>query len=258
MNIFSNSHFFRIIKHRNTRRILYALLIFNIAIASGVIGYVLIEDMTHLEALYMTIITISTVGFGEVEPLTALGKKFTIFLIVFNIGAFTYALSVLSSFILEGDLKELFTKSKIEMNIEELKNHVIVCGYGRLGRIVCEDLEESGQSVLIVERDPEIASDLIEKGKLVFIGDATEDETITKIGIERASTLITTLHSDANNVFIALATREISSTINIISRASEEANISKMKLAGADNVIIPEDIGGSYIASLVTNGSVKM
>jgi len=258
MGKISNTHFFRIIIHRSTRRILYALLIFVIAISSGVIGYEIIEGMTHLEALYMTVITISTVGFGEVEPLTELGKKFTIFLIIFNIGAFTYALSVLSSFILEGDLKAIFNESKIKMNIKELKNHVIVCGYGRLGKTVCEDLEENGKSVLIVERDSEIAEELIEKGKLVYVGNATDDLTIKKIGIDKASTLITTLHSDAENVFIALATREISPTINIISRASEEANISKMKLAGANNVIIPEDIGGSYIASLVTNGSVKI
>ncbi|MEZ5006639.1 MAG: potassium channel family protein [Chitinophagales bacterium] len=246
-----NNHFFRIVKHRFTQRFLIAALIFIIAIASGIIGYIFIEGYTLTEAFYMTIITISTVGYGEIRPLSAAGKTFTSFLIIFNIGAVAYAISVVSSFIIEGDFKTLFKETQMEKVIENLKDHVIICGYGRLGKVVCADIAKSGKSILIVEKDDELIEELKSKGILYFQGDATQDETIKKIGIERADTIITTLHSDAANVFIVLAARELNNTAKIISRASEEANVSKLKRAGANNIIIPEDIGGAYMAAIV-------
>ncbi len=248
---FSDNQFSRIMQHRFTQRFLTAILVFLTAITSGIIGYMIIEGYTLLEAFYMTMLTISTVGFNEVRPLTEKGRLFTSFLIVFNIGAAAYAISVLNSFIIEGDFKTLFKETQMEKTIANLKGHIIVCGYGRLGKVVCSDLEKSGKKVLIVEKSEEIIEELKDKDKLYYAGDATIDETIRKIGIERADIVITTVHSDASNVYIVLAARELNSEIKIISRASEEANVSKLKRAGADKVIIPEDIGGAYVAALV-------
>lgn len=243
-----------IITHRFTLRFLFAIFIFCVAIASGVIGFMWIEDYDLGEAFYMTMLTISTVGFNEVKPLSPDGRLFTSILIIFNIGAVAYAIGVVSSFILEGDFKVLFNETKMENTIQSLENHIIVCGYGRLARVICENMQPSGKPILIVESNEEIIEELKEKDKLFYQGDATEDETLQNIGIEKAATIITTFHSDAANVFVTLAARERNKSATIISRASEEANISKLKLAGATDVVIPENIGGTHIARIV-NGN---
>ena len=234
------------------QRLLFAVLFFAIAILSGIIGFIILEGYSLSEAFYMTIITISTVGYGEVRPLSHEGRLFTSLLILFNIGALAYAVSVISAFIFEGDLKAVIKENQMEQDLKKLKNHVVVCGYGRLGRSICRDLEAEGSQILIVEKDEKILEELASKEMLFLSGDAAEDETILKMRIEHATIIVTTFHSDASNIFVALAARELNPNLNIISRASAEANVSKLKLAGADHIIIPEDLTGSYIASLVS------
>jgi voltage-gated potassium channel len=233
-------------------RLFFAILFFGIAICSGIIGFMTIEGFTANEAFYMTMITISTVGYGEVHQLSERGRIFTSLLIIFNIGALTYSVSAISAFVFEGDLKSILKENQMERELASLKDHVIVCGYGRLGRIVSKDLEDAGRQVLLVERDEKLIEELELKKKLYIEGDADEDETVLKMKVDLATTLITTFHSDASNIFVVLAARELNPSIKIISRASTEANVSKLKLAGADHIIIPEDISGSYIASLVS------
>lgn len=233
-------------------RLAYAALFFLIALTIGVVGFIIIEDYTFNEALYMTVITFSTVGYGEVHPLSDAGRDFTVLLIVLNLGVFTYVVSVLSTFVIEGDFRSVFKRNKMLQQIGKLKDHVIICGYGRLGKVVADDLIESGRKVLIVEQNPSVIDRLKDKDMLHLVGDATEEENILAMGIKKASTLITTFHTDATNTFVVLAARELNRDIEIISRSSKEANISKLKLAGANHVIIPEDIGGSYIASIVS------
>ena len=249
-----DNHFFTLLKHKFALRFFFAIFIFLLAIATGIVGYMIIEDYTLNEAFYMAMITISTVGYGEVKPLSPDGRIFTSFLIIFNIGALAYIISVISSFIIEGDFKILFKEIKMEQDIKKLNRHVIVCGYGRLGRIICKDLEKTGCEILIVEYNEKVLKEVEQKGFLFYKGDATEDDTIINLGIDRAETLISTFHSDASNVYVVLAAREINPSLKIISRASEGPNLSKLKLAGANHVIIPEDLGGSYIAALV-NGN---
>jgi voltage-gated potassium channel len=187
-----------------------------------------------------------------VRPLSEAGKLFTSLLIILNIGVLTYTVSVISAFVFEGDLKTLLKENQMETELQNLSGHVIVCGYGRLGKILSEDLEKEGKKVLIVERDEKIIEELEENQKLYLHGDADEDNTVLKMNVAKATNLITTFHSDASNIFVVLAARELNPNIRIISRASTEANVSKLKLAGANHIIIPEDIGGSYIASLVS------
>ena len=247
-----DSHFTDLLRHKFIQRFLYAILFFSMAMGAGIGGFMLIEGFSLIDAFYMTIITISTVGFQEVHDLSENGRIFTGFLILFNIGALTYSVGVVSAFIFEWDLKSVLKENQMKRELEKLDAHVVVCGYGRLGRIVCKDLEEHGRKVLIVERSDKITVELDNEGKTYLIGDATEDSTIVKMRIGQATTIITTFHSDAANIFVVLAAREINRELKIISRASTEANVSKLKLAGADHIIIPEDIGGSYIASLVS------
>lgn len=249
---FARDRIFGIVRHKFMQRLFFAIVFFGIAICSGIIGLMIIEDYTINEAFYMTVITISTVGFNEVRPLSPAGRVFISILILFNIGAFTYAVSVISAFIFEWDLKGVIKENKMERELKNLEGHIIVCGYGRLGRIVCKDLESEGRSILVVEKQERLVEELREKGMLYIDGDAEEDETVLKMKVENASTIITTFHSDASNIYVVLAARELNKEIKIISRASESANVSKLKLAGADHIIIPEDIGGSYIASIVS------
>ena len=239
------------------KRVWYAILIFLIVLVSGIVGFMLIEGYSFINALFMTVITISTVGYGEVEPLSQQGKLFSIALIIFNIGVFAYAVSVITSFIIDGDFKELIKLRKMNKGIQQLNNHVIVCGFGRLGKALCKDLHEARKPFLVVEQDHDKISNLKTKGYLYYEGDATKDKTITSLGIERAETLVTTIPSDPDNVFIVLSAKEINKNINIISRASYETNISKLKLAGANHIIMPEHISGAYIAAMV-NGDEKI
>ena len=205
----------------------------------------------------MTIITISTVGFGEIKPLSASGRMFTDILIILSMTTYAYAISVITGYIINGELNQYFKNYKVNNKISKLENHVIVCGYGRNGKEACETLRRNGIDYLTVERNLNIVSNLREGQSVLFIeGDSTNDDTLKAAGIERAKALITTLPADADNVFVVLTAREMNPKLKIISRASEDASEAKLKRAGADNVIMPDKIGGSHMASLVTKPDV--
>ena len=222
------------------------------AITIGVIGFVIIENYTFVEAFYMTIITITTVGFLEVHPLSDSGRIFTSFLSVINIGIFFYGVTTIVGFIVEGEFRNFFKHYNVTKKIETIKNHVIVCGYGRNGKQVCEELKDDKKSFILIESNTEALEEFKVNEENLFIeGNATEDEVLITAGIERAKALITTLPEDPDNVYVVLTARELNPNIAIISRASNESSISKLKRAGANNVIMPEKIGGAHMASLV-------
>ncbi len=239
-------------KNVYARRLKIALLIFAIAISTGVVGYMSIEQHNFREALYMTIITLSTVGFGEVEPLSVKGQYFTIGLIVFNIAAFTYAIGVITAFFLDGEFNKFYKFNKMHNKIQNLSNHVIVCGFGRLGRSICKELKSSKIDFLVVEKNPDKIEMLKELGYLYRQGDATEDSIYQQLQISKAKALVTTVSIDSTNVFVTLATRELNKDITIISRVKDSANESKLRLAGANHTILPEEIGGKHMATLIT------
>ena len=234
------------------QRLKIALLIFALAISTGVVGFMALEHYSLREALYMTIITLSTVGFHEVRPLSIEGQYFTIGLIVFNIAAFAYAISLLSSFFLDGEFKKLYKLNKMNRNIQNLSGHVIVCGFGRLGRSICKELKANHIDFLVVEKDAEKIELLQELDYLYLEGDATEDAIYKKLNISKARALVTTLSLDSSNVFVTLATRELNKDISIIARIKDTANESKLRLAGANHTILPEEIGGKHMATLIS------
>lgn len=225
-------------------------------IAIGTIGYMILSDYSFVDALYMTVITVTTVGFGEVKPFTTQEKVFTIFLILTSITVFGYALSTFSEYVVSGKLFEYFKHKRVEKEIAKLQNHTIICGFGRNGNQASIKLSNYNKQFVVVEREREIIDELEGQGCHCIQGDATLDETLLNAGILNAENLITALPSDADNLFVVLSARQLNKAIKIISRASNESSYKKLKIAGADNVIMPDKIGGDHMASLVTTPDV--
>ena len=222
----------------------------------GILGFHWIEGYQFVDAFYMTVITVSTVGLSMGEPLSQEGRLFTSFLIIFSISLYAYAISILTSYFIDGELKLFLKKYKVEKQINKLSGHTIICGYGRNGKEAVRKLQAHKKKFVVIESNPLRVAKLKETGLLFVEGDATFDTVIQKANIKHAQALITTLPNDADNVFIVLSAREQNSDLTIISRASEQKSDSKLKKAGADNVIMPDKVGGSHMASLVITPDV--
>ncbi|MBK7637324.1 MAG: potassium channel protein [Saprospiraceae bacterium] len=225
-------------------------LIFLIILA-GTLSYHYVFDFSWLNAFYMTVITIGTVGFGEVEPLSDEGRMFTAFLILIGIFIFAYAFSILSAYLVSLNINLSFNKKKMESKIDLLNGHTIICGYGRNGKQAASKLKSFKKKLVIIEQKEEAIKDIQENDFLYIEGNATDDETLIKAGVHRALNLITCLPQDADNLFIVLTAKQLNNNITIVSRASEESSIKKLRIAGADNIIMPDKIGGDHMASLI-------
>ncbi|MDO8885397.1 potassium channel protein [Candidatus Oleimmundimicrobium sp.] len=232
-------------------RLRLALIIFFIVLISGVFGYSSIEGWSLFDALYMTIITISTVGFREVAPLSAAGKIFTLCLIVGGVGTGIYALGATIEFLVEGHLKGIVGEKRMKKKIESLKNHYIVCGYGRVGSQVVKEFKKTKIPFVVVENNPEAIFELDEENLLFVEGDATNDKVLELAGIAKAKGLIAAVDTDADNVFVSLSARALNPNIFIVARANFEESEEKLKKAGANRVISPAIIGGRRMAALV-------
>ncbi len=232
-------------------RIYIALILLLGLITIGILGFRFMAHYSWVDAIYMTVITITTVGFGEVHPLDDFSKIFTIFLILTSVVIVGYAISVITEYILSRNNIEELKQKKMQKKIDSLSSHIIICGYGRNGKQAASKLLAYKRPFVIIERDKEII-DKFKSELFPFVyGNANEDEVLLQAGIDRASTLISALPSDADNLFVVLSARQINASMRIISRASEEATYHKLKLAGANNVILPDKIGGDHMASLV-------
>lgn len=223
----------------------------------GVTGFRLIEGYSLNEAIYMTVITVSTVGFSEVRPLSPEGRMFTAFLIIFSFSTFVYAITSISNYILNGEYKAYFKDLRINKKVNKIDNHTIICGYGRNGKQAAVELKAHHRKYVIIEQNKELIEDLREQHDLPFIeGDATYEKYLEKAGIATAKALITTLPKDADNLFVVLTAREMNPNLLIISRASNDNSDKKLRRAGANNVIMPDKIGGAHMASLVIKPDV--
>jgi len=251
--IFSKQQSFGIVRKSLSKLyITFGLLVASTLI--GVLGFTFIEDYTPLEAFFMTVITLSTVGFEEVHPLSNAGMIFTGFYIVFNLVIFAYVISSITAYLFEGELNKVFRFYMTTRELKKLNNHVIVCGFGRNGRKACEELLTDGKEFIVIDQNPDVYDSLTKTNKDIKIlrGDATADDVLIHAGLERASTLITTLPSDADNVFISLTVRVLNPAVTIIARASNENSVSKLYRSGATHVIMPDNLGGLYMARLIT------
>ncbi len=233
------------------------LLILLIVWVIGTIGYMLIEHYTLLDAFYMTVITVSTVGYSEIAPLSDNGKLYTAFLIITSFGTFAYAISSITKFVIDGELNEFFKNRKLNSRIEKLTDHVIICGYGRNGRQAAQVLKKHHKRFVVIDNNLELISNLNHQfSDLVIHGNSTSDNILIKAGILKAKAIIVTLPVDSDNLFIVLTARNLNKKIKIIARASEDSSDKKLKIAGADNVIMPDKVGGAHMASLVMKPDV--
>jgi voltage-gated potassium channel len=217
----------------------------------GTAGFMLIESYNFLEALYMTVITVASVGFQEVHPLSETGRMFTIFLILVNLGLFTYFITLLSRYFFDLEFIKKYKQIKMENSIQKLQGHVIICGFGRNGKESAQVLHDNKIPFVILEEKNELDTDLDFEVKYFMKGDATKDETLVEAGINNARAIIITLPVDADNLFVVLTAKQLNPNVTIISRASSDSSIKKLKIAGADNVIMPDKIGGAHMATLV-------
>jgi len=241
---------------------IFSRVFFSLALLLGIVlvgsfGYVYFEKYTFLEAFFMTIITISTVGYQEIRPLSDSGMIFTSVLILTSIGTFTYTISAITTYFVAGEYKDKFKAAKLEKKISSMQGHVIVCGFGRVGDMAVRELLEHNRKVVIVEANDDKIDILNENPHLIYIkGNATIDDNLVKAGIQNAASIITTLPDDADNLYVVLTARELNPELTIISRASKTASVKKLRIAGADNVIMPDKVGGAHMASLVTTPDV--
>ncbi|TXC81635.1 potassium channel family protein [Luteibaculum oceani] len=235
-------------------RLFYSLSLLAGVFIIGTLGYRIIEGYDWLDAFYMTLITVSTVGYGEVAPLTVAGKVFTSFIILICFGTFAYAISSITSYLVNGEYKRYTRLIKKQRMIEKLDNHIIVCGYGRVGRQVVTELKQNKERFVVVETKQEIFNlNDVRGGIIPVYGDATKDEILKEAGIEKAKAVITTLPNDADNLYVVLSARELNPKVKIIARASRFPSVKKMRVAGASNVIMPDSLGGAHMALLVLN-----
>ncbi len=237
---------------KGIRRLRSAVYLVMISLAIGTVGFVVIDNYPLLDAWYMSVITLATVGFGEIHPLSNAGRLFTSFLILFNVSLFAYAISSITSLFAEGGFTQLLSDFRMDQRITALSGHTIVCGFGRHANEVAEELVKQGIPFVIVENNPDKIEYIREETSHLFCeGDATQDGVLEEAGILRAAALVVTLPSDSDNLFIVLSARQTNPALRIISRANNEADERKIRRAGADHTVVPERIGGFYMATLV-------
>jgi voltage-gated potassium channel len=238
------------------RRLLTTLALITLLTVVGTCGYMLIEHMRFEDALFMTVITITTVGYGEVKPLDTAGSVFTIMLILTGVGTAYYVLAAVTEVVVGGQLRELLGKSAMARKIRQLRGHVIVCGYGRFGRVVVDELRRHRTTVVVIETDPEKESILIQTGELYVLGSALDESTLEQAGIALASEIVIATASDPDNVFIALSAKSKNPQIRIHARAESEIGLKHLELAGVDQAISSYHWSAMRIANAIARPSV--
>jgi len=234
-------------------KIIIALVLLLIVFSTGVVGFKLIMNLGWIDAFYMTAITITTVGYREVVLPSNEAKIFITILILSSVVILGFVVSVVTEYFISfSSLNDLRKKRKLK-KINNMENHTIVCGYGRNGQQAAIKLMEFHKDFLVIDKDQEVLEQSGLKPEQYLVGNANDDEVLMTAGIEKAENLITALPNDANNLFIVLSARQLNNKLRIISRASEETSYKKLKLAGADNVILPDKIGGQHMASLIVS-----
>jgi len=244
------------INTRHPLRKWFLLLV--LVLAFGVTGYVIIEGYSFFDALYMAVITIATIGYHEVRPLSDTGRAFNVVFIITSFITLTYVLARITQSIANGELTYYFNKKRLMQELEKMENHVIICGYGRNGQQAAKTLKAHKINYVIIEKNEEtMRYHKQNDSSLVYIaGDATEDSFLLKAGIEKAVAVLVSLPEDADNVFIVLSARSLNPNVQIISRASHQSATAKMYKAGANNVVMPDMIGGTHMATLVSKPDV--
>jgi voltage-gated potassium channel len=238
------------------RRLLNIALIFGMIITLGGVGYILIEGWSWVDAFYMAIITVTTVGFAEVHPLTAAGRLFTSVLIILGVAGITYTFTALTNYMIAGELGDVLEEFKMKRQIKGLEGHYIVCGFGRVGQQVCAQLQQERQIFVVIDVNVQAVQKATEQGYLVIEGDAGDDDVLDVAGVQRARGLVAALASDASNLFVVLSSRALNRDLSIVARADTEDATSKLLRAGANRVVSPYSLGGRLIAQTLVRPDV--
>ncbi|MGA7828345.1 MAG: NAD-binding protein [Geobacteraceae bacterium] len=238
------------------RHLKVSIIVLGLLISIGILGYMGIEGWDFLDSLYMTVITLATVGFKEVHTLSDPGKIFTILLIILGVSVLGYIVGSLAQIMFEGQFQRIFGRKKVEKKIEALHDHYIVCGFGRMGALICREFSAKPLPFVVVEKNNEVLAKLEEEDYLYLRGDATDDETLLKAGIKRAKGLVSVVASDTENVYITLSARGLNTDLFILARSGDEGSDLKLKRAGASKVISPYLIGGNRMAQAILRPNV--
>lgn len=244
------------IKDKVYLKILGIVLFLGVVVFLGSLGYYFLEDYTPLDAVYMTVITLTTTGFQEVVPLSTNGKIFTMGLLLIGMGIVTYSISSMASFIFSIDFS-IRRREKMEKSIRKFKNHTIVCGYGRMGEIICKKLKDEGVPFVVIEKREELIKMLQMAGFYYIEGDASNDENLEKAAIKEAKVLVSVIDNDSDALYITLAARSYNSRLHIIARANEQKAKKRMLRAGANKVILPFVMSGLKVAESIINPAVE-
>jgi voltage-gated potassium channel len=237
-------------------RFVHVVLLLAAVIAGGTIGFHIIEGWSISESLYMTFITATTVGFGEVRPLSTAGRVFTIGLLVMSIATVGYSVSIIFSYIFEGQIFRALKERRMARAISRMKDHYIICGYGDVGKAVASEFQRQKVSFVVIDRNPDEIKVVLEADVPCILGDASDDEVLIEASIERAAGLISTFPDDESNVFIALSARQLNPGLTIVSQARDERSTGKLRKAGANRVISTPSIAGQRMAAIVMRPSV--
>jgi voltage-gated potassium channel len=229
-------------------RVIYGLAVLAVILVLSTLGYMLIEGWTFLDAFYMTVITLTTVGYREVQPLDKAGMIFTVFVLFIGVGTAFYILTAFVATIIEGDLRQLFGERRIKRTIEHLKEHHIICGYGRVGEEIARELRERRAPLVVVDNDPDALERARAEGFLTMRGDATHEEILVQAGIERCASLIAALDSDSGNTYITLTAKMLRPDVRVVARVASANNEAKLMQAGADHIVSPYQMGGRRMA----------
>jgi len=230
------------------RRVVTGLAVFASLLAAGTAGYMIIERWTLIDALYMTVTTITTVGFREVQPLDTKGRIFTIFLVLFGVGTAFYLLTTFVALVIEGDIATALGVTRMKGRIAQLRDHHILCGFGRVGEEIAREFQERRMPFVVVEQSGEALRRAIDAGHLVVEGDAAADDVLIDAGVQRAKTLLAASDSDSGNTYITLTAKALNPKIFVVARAGKRDSEARARRAGADRVISPYAISGRRMA----------
>ncbi len=238
------------------KQVLISIALSLAVIGGGALGYMLIEGWSAFDSLYMTVITLATVGYGEVHPVSPLGRAFTLVLIFTGVGYFLYVAGSIIQYLVEGRIRLILGRRKLDTQINKLKNHFIICGYGRIGRVLARFLVEKYVDVVVIERSEKRIAKLDEDGVLYLVGEAADEAMLVKAGVHRARGLVTAVATDADNVFLVLIAKELNPDLFIVARASQNTTKKTLKAAGANKVISPYDLGARRMAHAILRPTV--
>ena len=238
------------------RRLKYGALLLFVVFIAGTVGFHFIEGWTILDALFMTIITITTIGYGEVHPLTLAGKVFDIVIIFLGVGSAAYVFASFTQFIVEGEMQRYFGRRRLDKTIMRMSGHYIICGHGRIGSLISQELLHSNKQFLVIDTDQAVTRSLEWTGIPHISGNASDEDVLIKAGIKRAKGLIATASSDMTNVYIILVAKELNPDVFVLARAETEDSIKNIKRAGADKVVSPYLIGGRHMANILLKPTV--